>query len=449
MQIRYLLSQLILLFFTSFCFSQTTYVLPGGKEAWLLDRLEIKLQTNNDFNLSTVKPYMRRTYVRQAEILDSLLTTGSNEAKLSPIDQYNLDRFLANNTEYVMYPKQSWISEKSVGPFYKSKGNLLEVNQPDFYLSVNPAISQQQGVQTQMEDDRPFLNSKGVVARGLIANKIGFNFFLTDNQERGPLFQQAFIAGNKAVPGAGFYKTFKKTGVDYFDARGSVTWNVTKYINMQFGYDKNFIGNGYRSLLLSDFSSNYLFFKINTRIWKINYTNLFTELFPAFEKRSDRLLPRKYMSLHHFSINATKWLNIGLLESIVFGRRNHFDFSYLLPVIFLRSIEQQNGSPDNANVGVDFKANIAKKLQLYGQVMFDEFKLSEMRAGRGWWANKQAVQLGGKYVDAFGIRNLDLQGELNFIRPGWIIGVKISVRHRLAQTSGARVIGVGDHEETG
>lgn len=240
---------------------------------------------------------------------------------------------------------------------------------------------------------------------------------MTDNQERGPLFQQAFINNNKAVPGAGFYKTFKKTGVDYFDARGSVTWNVTKYINMQFGYDKNFIGNGYRSLMLSDFGNNYLFFKINTRIWKINYTNLFTELFPAYERRTDRLLPRKYMTLHHFSINATKWLNVGLLESVVFGRRDHFDFSYLLPVIFLRSIEQQNGSPDNANIGFDFKANIAKKIQLYGQVMFDEFKLAELRAGNGWWANKQAVQLGGKYVDAFGISNLDLQGELNFIRP--------------------------------
>ncbi len=417
MQIRYFPAVLFIFFFLSKSFAQTTYVQPGGKEAWLLDRLEIKLQTNNDFNLSTVKPYMRNIYVRQAEILDSLLMAGSNAAKLTRIDQYNLDRFLANNTEYVLHPKDNWKSKKPIGPFYTSKGNLLEVNQPDFYLSVNPAVSQQQGVQTEMDGDHPFLNSKGVVARGLIANKIGFNFFLTDNQERAPLFEQAFVNNYRAVPGAGYYKIFKKTGVDYFDARGSVTWNATKYINMQFGYDKNFIGNGYRSLFLSDFSNNYLFFKINTRIWKINYTNLFTELFPAFEKRSDRLLPRKYMALHHFSINATKWLNVGLLESVIFGRRDHFDFSYLLPVIFLRSIEQQNGSPDNANIGIDFKVNIAKKLQLYGQVMFDEFKLSEIKARNGWWANKQAVQLGGKYVDAFGVRNLDLQGELNFIRP--------------------------------
>jgi hypothetical protein len=121
--------------------------------------------------------------------------------------------------------------------------------------------------------------------------------------------------------------------------------------------------------------------------------------------------------MHHFSINATKWLNVGVMESVVFGRADHFEFSYLLPVIFLRGLEGNNGSPDNANIGIDFKANIAKKIQVYGQVMIDEFKLDEIKAGNGWWANKQAVQLGAKYVDAFGIRNLDLQGELNSIRP--------------------------------
>ena len=32
----------------------------------------------------------------------------------------------------------------------------------------------------------------------------------------------------------------------------------------------------------SDFGNNYLFLKINTRIWKINYQNIFMELNPQF-----------------------------------------------------------------------------------------------------------------------------------------------------------------------
>ncbi len=85
--------------------------------------------------------------------------------------------------------------------------------------------------------------------------------------------------------------------------------------------------------------------------------------------------------------------------------------------MFLRPAEQQNGSADNAFVGLDFKANIAHRFQVYGQLMFDEFVLSEIKKGDGWWANKWALQLGAKYIDAFGVKNLDLQLETNLVRP--------------------------------
>ena len=59
--------------------------------------------------------------------------------------------------------------------------------------------------------------------------------------------------------------------------------------------------------------------------------------------------------MHHIDFGVTKWLNIGLFEGIVFGRKDHFDFGYLNPVIFYRSIEQQNGSFDNSLLGLDAK----------------------------------------------------------------------------------------------
>ncbi|HEY6503097.1 MAG TPA: hypothetical protein VIZ28_03900 [Chitinophagaceae bacterium] len=214
------------------------------------------------------------------------------------------------------------------------------------------------------------------------------------------------------------YKSFKDPGgVDYFDARGYFTFNVTKYIDVAFGYDKNFIGNGYRSLFLSDFGNNNLFLKLNTRIWKFNYQNLFMELNSAEIPGGDKLLPKKYAAMHHLDISLTKWLNVGLFEGVVFGREDHFEFGYLNPVIFYRSIELQNGSYDNSVIGLDFKANVAKRFQVYGQLLFDEFKLSEVKAGDGWWANKYGIQLGAKYIDAFGIKNLDLQLEHNRVRP--------------------------------
>jgi hypothetical protein len=231
------------------------------------------------------------------------------------------------------------------------------------------------------------------------------------------LYFQQKVGQLRAVPGVGFYKGFKTSGVDYFDARGYITFNAAKYIDIQFGFDKNFIGNGYRSLFLSDFGNSYLFLKLNTKIWKFNYQNIFMELEPQFVKSGDTLLDKKYAAMHHLSINLTKWLNVGLFEGIIFGRRNHFDFMYLNPIIFYRHIEGTLGSPDNALAGFDFKANVAHRFQFYGQVLLDEFKLNQIKANTGWWANKWGLQLGAKYIDAFGIANLDLQVESNRVRP--------------------------------
>ena len=170
-------------------------------------------------------------------------------------------------------------------------------------------------------------------------------------------------------------------------------------------------------MLLSDATNSNLFFKLNTRIWKFNYQNLFMELHSASIPGGDQLLPKKYAAMHHLDVAVNKWLNIGLFEGVIFGRKDRFDFGYLNPIIFYRSIEQQNGSFDNSVLGIDAKANIDRKIQVYGQLSLDEFLLSEIKKNRGWWANKFGIQIGAKYIDAFGISNLDLQLEHNRVRP--------------------------------
>ncbi len=403
-----------LVFFLSpfFAGAQSTYFSQGDKAYQLLDRLEIKQQSNSDLNFSTLKPFSRKFAVQQA---DTLLAAPQKLTSLTPIDKYNLNCLLINNSEWAKDTSGSFLSRKPILKyFYQSKTDLFRVNNKDLFLAINPVLQFQLG-----SADKMFFNSRGIMARGMIAKKLGFVTLITDNQERGPLFVQQKFASLRAVPGAGFYKSFKTTGVDYFDARGYITFSAVKnYIDVQFGYDKNFIGNGYRSLFLSDWGNSYLFLKLNTRIWKFNYQNLFMELTPTFYKNSgDILLDKKYAAMHHLSMNVTKWLNLGLFEGVIFGRKNNFDFEYLNPIIFLRHIEGTLGSPDNAIAGLDFKANIAHRVQFYGQFLLDEFKLDKLRENNGWWGNKWGLQTGIKYIDALGIRNLDLQLESNRVRP--------------------------------
>jgi hypothetical protein len=149
---------------------------------------------------------------------------------------------------------------------------------------------------------------------------------------------------------------------------------------------------------------------------KLNYTNILMELINQHHPGTTTI--QKICGVHHLSVNATKWLNVGMYSNIAFGGVNHFEFSYLNPVIFLPAAQQENGSPDKTTVGFDFKANIAHKVQLYGQLLFNEFVWNEItHYSNGWWGNKQGLQFGVKYIDVFKVKNLDLQAEVNLMRP--------------------------------
>lgn len=416
MQFKKTVLRLILIFIPVAATAQTTYLQRGDKQEIILDRLEIKAQRDSALNTSKTKPYSREAYV---DVVRAYAKGDSGNARLTEVDRYYMESLLKNNIEWLpAEEREQYLSKKPVlNTFYKYPAGLFETHSKDFDLVINPMLNF--GIMKESNNDqRLFYNSRGVSFRGRIANRIGFAGSVTDNQERDPRYVQDWMNARQAVPGAGYYKEFKAAGgVDYFDARGYLTFGVTKYVDVAFGYDKNFIGNGQRSLFLSDFGNNNLFLKLNTRIWKLNYQNIFMELHNAYQRGGDQLLGKKYAAMHHLDVDVTKWLNVGLFEGVVFGRTNRFEFGYLVPVIFLRSVERNNGSPDNSVIGLDFKANVAKTAQLYGQLLLDEFKLSEMTSSSGWWANKYGYQLGAKYIDAFTVKNLDLQLEWNRMRP--------------------------------
>ena len=192
--------------------------------------------------------------------------------------------------------------------------------------------------------------------------------------------------------------------------KSSITRPTEKSIGVFLLSDNNFT--------LRKWNVDALFLKFNTRIWKLNYENLFMELIPQNKRAGGNILAsRKYYRMNHLSFNATKWLNVGLFDAVTFGRRDHFDFQYIVPVMFLRPAESDIGSADNAIVGLDVKANIKKTIQVYGQLIVDEFKVNEIFKSTGYWANKFGYQIGVKYPNAFGINNLDVQLESNRVRP--------------------------------
>ncbi|MEN7550183.1 hypothetical protein AAG747_19845 [Rapidithrix thailandica] len=380
----------------------------------LIDRYEIKQGTFSKSFHSYVKPYHRKAIVEFIE--------GVQEADIakSKVDQFNLEYLLSDSWEWTK--EEHGVNQKPfLKHFYKRKPDLYHVNDPDFDLHINPVLYFSVGKDNQLSST-PYINSRGLELRGNIGKKVGFYSFITDNQTRFPLYVQQEIAKNGAVPGEGFWKVVDGDSQDFFSPRGYITFNFTKQISFQFGHDKNFWGQGYRSTVLSDYSNNYLFAKINTKVWRINYTNLFAKMTANNQDKVSGHYPRKYITSHHLSVDVTDHLNIGLFETIVFSRQdslgnNHFEPDYLNPIIFYRAVEHDLGDPDNVLIGMDFKWNLMNRFQLYGQYTLDELLVDVMVNGNGDWKNKFAGQLGGKYIDAFGVSNLDLQLEFNAIRP--------------------------------
>ena len=405
-------------------FGQSNYAQLNADYYHLVDRYQLLSDTGFSELHTSFKPYRQNLVAQTLPLSDTL---GSKA------DAFNIEYLKTENRFYIS-DSISKTNKPFLNTFYNDQSDAYSVSSVEFKLSINPMLYV--GVGKEIDyDHKLFINSRGIEIDGIIDNKVGFYASLIENQANFPSYALARTYGYGAVPGENFWKGFKTSGVDFFSAKGYLTLNATKHIGVQFGYDKNFIGNGYRSLVLSDYSGNYTFLKLNTKVWKFQYTNLFAELNAnIFADKFNVPLgntpyPKKFLALHHLSLNVSKRFNIGVFESVTYGRNNNsFDMNYMNPVIFYRAIEGNLGSDGNMIVGTDWKWNVSKGISIYGQVIIDEFRLDRFKKRDGWWGEKYGIQGGVKYINVAGIDNLDIQGEINFVRP-------FTYSHRIKETS--------------
>jgi len=382
-----------------------------------IDRYEVKSGKIVPQLFTTVKPYKRWAIVAMVDSLQAQENIFQSDA-----DQYNLT-YLRNDSWEWSLAETAYSKKPFLKSLYKKKSDLVMVDEPAFDLHVSPILYLGAGKDSRTGES-VFMNTRGVEIRGMVDKKIGFYSSLTENQARLPLYATEYgnLYGYGIVPHQGFWKDYKTTGVDFFEARGYIDFNISKSIWMQFGHDRTFIGTGYRSLIYSDFAPPSQFLRANLKVWKLNYLFQLNRMTAHNVDTANQRYPDKYMAFHHLSFNIGKKFNLGFFESVMFSPEDSvnggtFELSYLNPVIFYRAIEQQNGSADNVILGLDWKWLITPGLSFYGQLVIDEFVLNEVTSGNGWWANKFAIQGGIKYIDVGGISNLDLQLEGNVVRP--------------------------------
>ncbi len=152
--------------------------------------------------------------------------------------------------------------------------HLLEVKRNDFELSVDPGFDLSIG-NDLISKKTFYTNSRGAWLRGTVGERFSFSSYFFDNQAKYPSYIDSIIFKTGVVPGLARPKIFKGSK-DFSFASAHIAYSLKKYFTFQLGTDKNFIGDGYRSLLLSDYAAYYPYFKIETNIWKIKYMCLWT-----------------------------------------------------------------------------------------------------------------------------------------------------------------------------
>lgn len=407
---------LVFSFFAKTAIAQNTYLPLGSEEYYLLDRLETKAGAFSNLLFSTDKGVARK------DVYDLLQAsqTISYYSPLSNVDHFNINRGLSISGEWAMPNSDG--AEPAALPwfhtFYTKRPDFLNVNKDGFFFVLNPVLR----FETLYEKEDPgsaflFHTTQGIEARGRVKDFLGYYFLLTNNLEEPLNYQEDYINHWEAMPGTGTYQKIGK-GYRFLKFRGYLSAALIKdHISLDLGYDQHFIGDGIRSLFLSDFSEGAFFVALKTKIWKLNYENLYLRLQPQSFSGQPETGGYKYATIHHLSVNLRPWLNLGLFESVTFARDGGFEIGYMNPVIFYRALERSMGSPDKVAVGLNAKAIALRHLNFYGQFVLNEFTAKQFFGNKGYWANKWGLQLGLKYYDVLGLPNLDLQGEINLVRP--------------------------------
>ena len=370
-----------------------------------------------------------------AQFDQSLNQVGSNNHTGSKPFSY------ADVTKYYDFAKANENLKLKANGWWKRKifnENTVEIQGDNYWFTFNPILDLQVGKSTGLKNNTTYINTRGIQFQGGLGKQLNFSTTIFESQgyfaeyynlysnslrpNAGVPANPSVVTGDPAIiPGIGIAKDFNKSAYDFPSAEANLTFTPNTFFSMQLGYGRNFIGDGYRSLLQSDGASPYPFFKLNTSFWKIKYTNTYMFLKDVREEATlEKTYSTKYIANHYLSWNLSKRLNIGLFESVIWGNTNSrgFDVNFLNPIIFYRTVEfASSARTGNAILGLSGKYKLNNQINFYSQFLVDEFSVGEIKNVSGSWKNKFGYQVGAKYYNAFNVNNLYLQLEYNYVRP--------------------------------
>lgn len=294
-----------------------------------------------------------------------------------------------------------------------------------FNMTIDPLFNLEGGMMPGDTSGTLYRNTRGVLVRGDIGKQFSFETSFYENQARYPDYIAAFVDSFNVAPGQGRVKKFKSNAYDFAMSSGYVSYTPNKHVNIQLGHGKHFVGDGYRSLLLSDNAFNYPYARITTSFWRIQYTNLYTSFMNLTDggvttpAHTERLFQKKSGAFQMLSIVPHKRVQLGLFQGLIWGatdtlNKQHLDIYYFNPLIGVSALRYGLNSSNNVMLGATLKVKVTKGIVIYSQLMLDD---TPQRDLKGSLRNKTGYQAGFYAFDLFTLKNLDLQAEYNSVMP--------------------------------
>ncbi|WP_093365205.1 gliding motility protein RemB [Psychroflexus sediminis] len=383
------------------------------------ENIQTKKFTYPQYNSGLNIPLSHELYNRFIPHMDKIGTNAHTASKPYSYTEIKPYYNLEERNQDLFYDKESWFGRK----FFNE--NTVQIQGENYWFTFDIGADLQVGRDFEGEITTYNNTRAGILQAGLGKK---FNVYTVIYESQGKFagyFNDLAIDRGRAntsqvsIPGRGIGEPYRD-GFDYPVVEGYLSYDLADFMNIQFGRGKNFIGDGYRSLFLSDTPSPHAYFKLKTNFWKFEYTNIWSSLRNPNTTTEGGAFLTKYMATHYLSYNVTKRLNIGLFESVLIESEPNrgFDWNLLNPVLFYNMVEYSTGSRSGTSlIGLSYKYKWTDRINSYGQLIIDEFSVDEVRAGNKSWTNKFGFQMGVKYANAFNVNNLFFQLEYNQVRP--------------------------------
>lgn len=308
------------------------------------------------------------------------------------------------------------------------KKHWVEIKTDDCYLTISPTFNFSLGRDLLDTAQRKlFQNTRGFTIEGDIAKNFSFATTFYENQSRLSSYESIFIRShgefyfnnndlsynmqNGVVPGATRTKNFKNGGFDYGFAQGYIVYQPYKKLDIIVGNNQQFIGAGYRSMLLSDNSSGAPYLRLDYKISKRwSYTYLRTRAMNLVRKKKTTTVEAYYQpkgyAVNYLSFQATDKLNISLFEGSIWSMGDSLTTKRVNPLFYnpipiVSSL--LNDSICSAIQGINVNWLLHQNARVYGQFAVGSIGTKQY-----------AFQVGYRGNDYFKIKNLYTQIEYNF-----------------------------------